>query len=90
MGWISRPMAAAAVAGMVSAAVLAGGVQAQASSYPAGGAAGDLSTVAGGVGGPAIAAKVAIGEPADATMSGGTLYVAAGSAVRAVSESTTT
>jgi sugar lactone lactonase YvrE len=47
-------------------------------------AAGTISTIAGGVGGPATARSVALGEPCGVSFGNGQLYVAAGSAVRQV------
>ncbi|HEY2441806.1 MAG TPA: hypothetical protein VGI31_01590 [Streptosporangiaceae bacterium] len=80
-----------AVTALASAAALAGGGHVQAASRSAGGlapaAAGDISTVAGGVGGPAPATKIELGV-CSVSYGAGSVYVGAGSTVRAVSPQT--
>jgi hypothetical protein len=51
-------------------------------------AAGDISTVAGGPGGPAKASTVAIDAPCDVTADATSLYVAAGDVVQQVDQRT--
>ncbi|HEY3734538.1 MAG TPA: hypothetical protein VGL63_11535 [Streptosporangiaceae bacterium] len=80
-------------AALLLAAALAGGGQAAARAgdpgpRQAGQAAGIISTVAGGVGGPGPAMDVAIASPAGVMFSGGYLYVADGGSVRKVSPQT--
>ena len=89
---LKRAAAAAAVAALVSAVLAGGGSRAEAAhlgGHPA--VAGVISTVAGGVGGPATATKVAV-APRALLYSGGTLYVAdyrpGGGSVREVSPQT--
>ncbi|HEY2443872.1 MAG TPA: hypothetical protein VGI31_12095 [Streptosporangiaceae bacterium] len=73
-------------ASLGTALALAGTVPGHAG--PATAAAGIISTVAGGVGGPGLATRVSITTPGDITFSNGSLYVAAGGSVREVSPQT--
>src|ERR1700728_3572628 len=65
----------------VGVATLAGAGQAAAAAHP--GAAGVISTVAGGVGGPGQATRVGM-SPCGVSFTGGHVYIGAGSAVREV------
>jgi hypothetical protein len=77
-GWLAVAVAVAVAAGVgtVPAAAATGGVHAR--------AAGTISTVAGGVGGPAMATTVAL-NPCGVTWAGGSVYAGAGLAVRKIS-----
>jgi trimeric autotransporter adhesin len=79
---------AATVALIPAAVVAAGGTPADAATQPAGvartaAAPGTISTIAGGVGGPAKATRVAL-RPCGVATGGGYLYVNAGNTVRQV------
>ena len=91
----SRRGGPALVAALVMAVLTAGGGQAAAAARsgdagaPRGGPdAGVISTVAGGVGGPARATTVALPTPCGVSLGGGRLYIADGGSVRAVSPGT--
>ena len=92
--WLRRTGAAALALGLAPTAMLAGTGQAMAAAHPGGhrvtrqgpAAAGTISTVAGGVGGPALATKVPlatwlpapdtpVGEPCSAAFGHGHLYI---------------
>ena len=81
--WVS----AAVVLGLVPTAALAGASRATAAVGPAV-AAGVISTAAGGVGGPALATRVALREACGVAYAAGKMYVADGGTVRAVSKGT--
>jgi trimeric autotransporter adhesin len=85
-----RAVPAIVIAGLVSAATLARGAAPAAASpdrvTPA--AAGDISTVAGGVGGPGYGAKIALRQPCGVISSGGALYIGDYSAARVLSRQT--
>jgi hypothetical protein len=90
----SRCAAAAAAALLIAAAPALGGGTALASQTArppgvrAGVVAGIISTVAGGVGGPAKATRVAVGDLCGVSVGDGFLYAASGSTVRKVSPQT--
>ncbi len=77
-GRLARGMAAAALAAAVATTVPAGSAAADTA------AAGTITTVAGGVGGPAPATDIAM-SPCGATFAGGNLYIADGLDLRKVS-----
>jgi hypothetical protein len=80
-----------ATAGLAPAAALSAG-QAQAAPHPAvvrgQVAAGTIATVAGGVGGPARATRMALFEPCGVTYSAGSVYAADGLALRKINPRT--
>ncbi len=88
VGWLGKVWrSAAGVAVLLSGVALAagGGSPAQAATrgvHPA--VDGFISTFAGGVGGPALATKVALAIPVAVSYGGGALYVGGGPAVRMV------
>jgi trimeric autotransporter adhesin len=90
----SRCAAAAAAALLIAAAPALGGGTALASQTArppgvrAGVVAGIISTIAGGVGGPAKATRVAVGDLCGVSVGDGFLYAASGSTVRKVSPQT--
>ncbi len=90
---VSAALVSAAL--VLAAAPLAVGGSAAAAGRPdgvtmqrTGPAAGVISTVAGGVGGPARATRVALDNPCDVSFSGGRLYIASGGTVREVDPAT--
>ena len=90
------PVRAARAAGATLAvAVLAGGGTAQAVAAPAAAAtrgttaaAGVISTIAGGVGGPGLATRVDVSFPCGVSFGAGALYIAGGQTVRRVNPAT--
>jgi hypothetical protein len=80
MGWLLRGVPA--VAAMALAVTGAGGADASAGAQPA--VAGTISTVAGGVGGPAKATNVPVNDPCGVSVASGLLYIADGPTVRQV------
>src|SRR5215831_12056524 len=86
MGRLAAVTAAATAAAMVPAAALAGGGRAAPAGHPPAAvtAAGVISTLAGGVGGPGAAMQVAL-VPCGMALAGGNLYVATEGSVRKVS-----
>jgi len=94
-GGVGRPAAVASVVALVSAAALAWGVgwaQAGRTGVRAAAATGDITTVAGGVGGPGAGTAVSLGSGQNSacgvSYSSGTLYVADSQVVRNVSTQT--
>ena len=86
MGRLAAVTAAATAAAMVPAAALTGGGRAAPAGHPPAAvtAAGVISTLAGGVGGPGAAMQVAL-VPCGMALAGGNLYVATEGSVRKVS-----
>src|SRR5690242_4616308 len=82
MGWLSRGVPALAVTALAVAGTAAGGASAGAAG--AAPPAGTISTVAGGVGGPARATNVPITDPCGVSVANGLLYIADNTTVRQV------
>jgi trimeric autotransporter adhesin len=86
---LRRGMPAALMAGALTVAALAGGAgraAAAAGTSPA--VAGDISTVAGGPGGPDRGTNVSLAEPCGVSYSGGAVYIANGLSVQRLNTGT--
>jgi NHL repeat len=83
MGWLSRGVPALAVTALAIAGTAGGGASAGAA-VAAPPTPGTISTVAGGVGGPARATNVPIADPCGVSVANGLLYIAANETVRQV------
>ncbi len=87
MGWLARGVPVAAVTALAVAGTAGAGTSAAAQAREAGAqpaVAGTISTVAGGVGGPARATNVPITDPCGVSVANGLLYIADNQTVRQV------
>jgi hypothetical protein len=79
---VGRAMAGLAAASLVPALIAAAGPASASVRAHQDTAAGTISTVAGGIGGPATGSTVSLSDPAGVTYAGGAVYIASGTTVR--------